>query len=117
MTFSSDFTSQEIDCRTLAYKLEAEADVQLIDVREPWELQRAAIAGFINLPMSEFQAWETHILQQFDPEMETIVMCHHGIRSAHMCQWLKAQGFTQVKNLSGGIDAYSIAIDRSIPRY
>lgn len=117
MSFSSDAVAREIDCRTLAYKLETEADVQLIDVREPWELQRAAIAGFINLPLSDFQAWETSVLQQFDPNVETIVMCHHGIRSAHMCQWLRGQGFTQVKNLSGGIDAYSIMIDRSVPRY
>jgi rhodanese-related sulfurtransferase len=39
------------------------------------------------------------------------------MRSAQMCQWLVAQGFTQVKNITGGIDAYSVAVDRSVPRY
>jgi rhodanese-related sulfurtransferase len=44
-------------------------------------------------------------------------MCHHGIRSAQMCQWLMNQGFTNVKNVAGGIDAYSILVDHSIPQY
>ncbi|MHC5832212.1 MAG: rhodanese-like domain-containing protein, partial [Nostoc sp.] len=42
---------------------------------------------------------------------------HHGIRSAQMCQWLIAQGFTNVQNISGGIDAYSLLVDPSIPQY
>jgi rhodanese-related sulfurtransferase len=44
-------------------------------------------------------------------------MCHHGMRSAQMCQWLTQQGFTNVKNIVGGIDAYSVGVDSSIPRY
>ncbi len=49
--------------------------------------------------------------------METLVLCHHGIRSAQMCQWLVDQGFTNVKNIMGGIDAYSILVDPSVPQY
>lgn len=109
---------EEIDVETLAQVLaDAPAGVQLIDVREPQELALAAIAGFENLPLSQFQTWGDTIHSRFDAERETIVMCHHGMRSAQMCQWLSGQGFTQLKNVSGGIDAYSIRIDPTVPRY
>jgi rhodanese-related sulfurtransferase len=109
---------QEIRGPILAQKLAAAPEgVQLIDVREPWEVETAAIAGFINLPLSQFAQWEGRIHELLDPEAETIVLCHHGIRSAQMCYWLMGQGFTQVKNLSGGIDAYTLEVDPAIPRY
>ena len=116
--FSPESAPQEITVQALAQILQAAPpDLQLIDVREPWEVETAAIEGFANLPLSQFADWETQIYQQFAPETETIVMCHHGIRSAQMCQWLRGQGFTQVKNLAGGIDAYSKAVDPTVPRY
>lgn len=92
-------------------------DLQLIDVREPEELAIAHLDGFINLPLSQFAEWSRQIQAQMNPDTETIVMCHHGMRSAQMCQWLTNQGFTNVKNLVGGIDAYSDRIDSSVPRY
>lgn len=93
------------------------APLQLIDVREPQEIAIAQVDGFVPLPLSQFQVWSPTIHEQFDPAAETVVMCHHGIRSAQMCQWLMQQGFTNVKNLSGGIAAYASAIDPSIPQY
>lgn len=92
-------------------------NLQLIDVREPEEIAIAALAGFAILPLSQFADWSGNIASSFDPHTETIVMCHHGVRSAQMCQWLVNQGFTNVYNLSGGIDAYSLSVDRAIPRY
>jgi rhodanese-related sulfurtransferase len=53
----------------------------------------------------------------FRSQAETLVICHHGIRSLQMCQWLQSQGFTNVKNINGGIDAYSLLVDSNIPRY
>jgi len=91
--------------------------LQLIDVREPQEVETAAIEGFTNLPLSQYEQWADQIHTQFDSETETLVLCHHGVRSAQMCYWLNQQGFRNVKNISGGIDAYSVAIDPSIPRY
>lgn len=91
--------------------------LQLIDVREPVEVALAAIAGFENLPLSEYAVWSTGICQRFDPEVETLVLCHHGIRSAQMCHWLQSQGFTRVKNILGGIDAWSVTVDPGLPRY
>ena len=57
------------------------------------------------------------ILTELKPEAETIVMCHHGMRSAQLCQWLSMRGFSNVYNLRGGIDAYSRLVDSTINRY
>ncbi|MEM9945841.1 MAG: rhodanese-like domain-containing protein [Cyanobacteria bacterium P01_D01_bin.36] len=107
----------ETDVETLAQKLADPSSIQLIDVREPHELEIASVPHFVNLPLSQFPAWSGSIHTQFDNEAETIVMCHLGMRSAQMCQWLISQGFTNVKNLEGGIDAYSRRIDTTVPLY
>lgn len=91
--------------------------LQLIDVREPQELQLSRLEGFIHFPLSQFAEWSESIMTRLDPKAETIVMCHHGVRSAQMCQWLTHHGFSDVKNLAGGIDAYSLYVDSSVPRY
>lgn len=90
---------------------------QFIDVREPEEIAIAQIDGFINLPLSKFAEWSGQICTQLDPHGETLVICHHGMRSMQMCQWLMNQGFTNVKNIAGGIDAYASLIDLTIPLY
>ena len=109
----------ETDVETLAQRLAADDldSLQLIDVREPHELEMASIPQFINLPLSQFPTWSDGIGKQLDPTVETVVMCHLGMRSAQMCRWLMNQGFTNVKNLAGGIDAYSRQIDPSVPLY
>jgi rhodanese-related sulfurtransferase len=91
--------------------------LQLIDVREPEELAIAQIDGFINLPLSRFSEWSEQIHAQLDSQAETLVLCHHGVRSAQMCYWLQQQGFTHVKNITGGIEAYAVAVDPTMPRY
>ena len=92
-------------------------NLQLVDVRERQEIEVAFIKGFKVLPLSKFSEWSEQIHFDLDLNHETLVLCHHGMRSAQMCQWLKTQGFTNVKNIIGGIDAYSLAVDKSIPRY
>jgi rhodanese-related sulfurtransferase len=96
---------------------EENPEIQLIDVREENEAEIAFLPSFKLLPLSQYQQWESQIKTIFNPDLETIVICHHGIRSANMCQWLVSQGFSKVKNVSGGIDAYAISIDSSISRY
>lgn len=108
----------ELDVRQLAVILaESEQPLQLIDVRERGEVAIANIAGFDLYPLSEFEQWSEEILTHLDPEAETIVICHHGMRSAQLCQWLVMRGFSKVKNVLGGIDAYSRFVDSSIRRY
>lgn len=109
---------KEITAQELAIILaNNDGDIQLIDVREPEEVAIASIPGFTILPLSQFQYWSEKITIKFNPNQETIVMCHHGVRSAQMCQWLLNNGFTDVKNLTGGINSYSLSVDSSIPLY
>ncbi|WP_267384358.1 rhodanese-like domain-containing protein [Cyanobacterium sp. uoEpiScrs1] len=91
--------------------------LQLIDVRELHEVMIANIDGFRVLSLSEFELWSDKITTDLNPNMETFVICHHGIRSAQMCHWLLNNGFTNVKNIIGGIDAYALHVDPTIPRY
>jgi hypothetical protein len=115
---SFDQPFSEITVQELAKRLSSDEEtLQLIDVREPQELALSRIDGFVNLPLSEYEQWSEQISIRFDPSAETLVLCHHGIRSAQMCQWLVTQGFTQVKNITGGISAYSIFVDPSVPQY
>ena len=108
----------QISVEELAQRLSSsDPSIQLLDVREPQELAIASIEGFVNLPLSQFTEWGDQVPTLFNPQAETLVLCHHGMRSAQMCQWLIAQGFTNVLNISGGIDAYSILVDPSIPQY
>lgn len=107
----------QISVRELAERMRQSDPVQLIDVREPEEVDMARIEGFINLPLSQFAEWSGQIQTQFDPHTETLVLCHHGVRSAQMCQWLQGQGFTQLKNIRGGIEAYSLDVDPTVPCY
>lgn len=84
----------------------------ILDVREPWEIASASIAGTLNIPMGDIPSR----LSELDPDRETIVMCHHGVRSAQVAMYLARNGFERVLNLAGGIDAWS-EVDPSVPRY
>jgi rhodanese-related sulfurtransferase len=111
-------TIAEVSVTELAQRLAQTPDEsQFVDVREPQELALAKVDGFVNLPLSDYEQWSGTILDVLDQQKETLVLCHHGMRSAQMCQWLMNQGFTNVKNVTGGIDAYSIKVDSSVPRY
>ncbi len=108
----------QITVKELADRLaQADDQLQLIDVREPHEVAIAHIEGFTVLSLSEFEQWSGKISTDFDPHAETLVICHHGMRSAQMCQWLLNNGFTNVKNIIGGIDAYALHVDPTIPHY
>lgn len=94
-------------------RLENNEKLSLIDVREPFEFEIAQIENAKLFPMSKFNEW----IGQLNPDEEMVVICHHGIRSAQVCYYLAQQGFDKVYNLTGGIDAWSLEVDRSIPRY
>jgi rhodanese-related sulfurtransferase len=108
----------EINVKDFAQHRAASAgDLQLLDVREEQEIAIAALDGFQHFPLSQFQIWSDTLPTQLDLHAETFVLCHHGMRSAQMCQWLVQQGFTHVNNIAGGIDAYAALVDPSVPRY
>ena len=108
----------QITVAELALILEQQPEsLQLIDVREPDEIEIAHISGFAVFPLSQFAQWSPEFTSKFNPDTETLVICHHGVRSLQMCQWLIHQGFNNVKNIEGGIDAYSLYIDPRVTRY
>lgn len=86
---------------------------QLLDVRESWETKIAAIESAIFIPMTEIP----ERLGELDRGQPVAVICHAGIRSARVAAFLLAQGFRTVVNIQGGIDAWSLEVDGSIPRY
>lgn len=81
-------------------------------MREPWEFSLSRIEGSKLLPMSEVP----ERFGELDPCKETVVICHHGARSAAVARFLSRSGFDRVLNLEGGLDAYS-NVDPSVPRY
>ncbi|MGB8169352.1 MAG: rhodanese-like domain-containing protein [Chthoniobacteraceae bacterium] len=88
---------------------------RLIDVREPDEWEIARIDGAELLPLSQ---WPAIVATQLtDPAQPLLVLCHHGGRSARATDFLLRQGFTDVTNIAGGIDAWSCEIDPAVPRY
>jgi adenylyltransferase/sulfurtransferase len=91
----------------------AEGRALVVDVREPWEADVARIAGARLMPLSRF-AEEAKSLPRDRP---ILIHCHHGGRSMQATQWLRRSGFDQVSNVAGGIDAWSLEIDPTVPRY
>ncbi|HEX6638205.1 MAG TPA: rhodanese-like domain-containing protein [Steroidobacteraceae bacterium] len=87
--------------------------LQVLDVREDWELQLASIPGVLHVPMNQVPAR----LGELSREAETIVMCHAGARSLRVAHFLANQGFTNVANLTGGIAAWSELVDATVPQY
>ena len=84
-----------------------------LDVREPAEHAAASIGGAVLIPMREVPGR----LAELDRDKEIVVFCHHGSRSAMVVQFLRGQGFGRAINMSGGIDAWSLVVDPSVPRY
>lgn len=85
----------------------------LLDVREPWEFAVCRIDGSRLLPMHRIVA----SLGELDPNRETVVICHHGIRSQQVALYLEHQGFSRVINLQGGVDAWAQQVDPSMSIY
>jgi len=89
----------------------------VLDVREPVELRTASIKpdGFelVTIPMNEIP----QRLSELDPQRPVACLCHHGARSQRVAMFLASNGFDQVANIAGGIDAWTTEVDSSVPRY
>lgn len=91
----------------------AQRDVVLLDVRENAELEVAYVDGAFHIPMNQIPAR----IEELDPAKPLVIMCHSGVRSRRVAQYLLASGFEEVYNLAGGIDAWSQEVDTGVPRY
>ena len=90
----------------------------VLDVREGWEVQVASVAPseqfeLVHIPLGEI----TSRLQELDPERPIACLCHHGARSMSVASFLVNHGFEDVHNITGGIDAWSLSADPTVPRY
>lgn len=104
---------REISPPELKARLDRGERLQVLDVREDWELELARLPDVVHVPMNQVPAR----LSELSRDTETIVMCHAGGRSLRVAHFLAHQGFTSVANLTGGIAAWSELVDATVPRY
>jgi rhodanese-related sulfurtransferase len=103
----------EIRPEEVKQKLDAGEKLMLLDVREPWEYETANIPGSTLIPMDQLPMR----VQELDPDEHIVVLCHHGVRSATVTEWLRRQGFESVQSMRGGINLWSQLVDENIPVY
>ncbi len=103
----------EIDVTELKQKIDRGDNFVLIDVREPHEYKICSIPGAKLIPLGEFPK---HV-GEFDPAADIVIHCRSGMRSAKACAILKQSGFQRVRNVVGGILAWSDKVDPSVPKY
>ncbi|MFO1413424.1 MAG: rhodanese-like domain-containing protein [Burkholderiales bacterium] len=85
----------------------------VVDVREPWEVERCRIDGAHPIPLHELPARVGELPRDGD----LVLVCHHGGRSQHAAMWLAGNGFPKLHNLRGGVDAWANDVDPAMPRY
>jgi adenylyltransferase/sulfurtransferase len=106
---------RQIQVRELAAKMAAGEPVYLLDVRQPWEHETAALPGSVLIPLDELVARAGEVRP---PEGALVVVyCHHGIRSLSGAALLEQMGIANPLSLAGGIDAWSHHVDPKVPRY
>ncbi len=86
----------------------------LLDVREPWEGEVSRLEGAKHIPMGDIP---TRVHQELDPDDRIVVMCHHGVRSLSVANWLRQQGFEKAQSMRGGIDGWARTVDPKVPLY
>ena len=104
---------EDISPTDIAAQRAAGESWQLLDVREPWEIEIASVPQSIKIPMADVPSRQSEL----DAEQPVAVLCHSGGRSAKVADFLAAQGFSRVANIAGGIDAWAQEVDKSLPRY
>jgi rhodanese-related sulfurtransferase len=111
----------EIEVEALSNLLKTKDEFVLLDVREPLELEQVRIedARMTPAPMSGLSKRGTDALPAAAQSRSAsiYVLCHHGTRSLQVARWLAGQGWSNVTNVRGGIDAYARRVDASVGLY
>ncbi|MGB1800758.1 MAG: rhodanese-like domain-containing protein [Gammaproteobacteria bacterium] len=102
-----------ISAEELKAKLDAGEKPVLLDVREAWEFETCHIDGSINISMSNVQ----QMFDELKTDEETVVICHHGMRSFQVASYLEGNGYVNMINLEGGVDAWARSVDPNMPQY
>ncbi len=111
MTETLELNPQEAQTRLASTK-----EAMLIDVREPEEFATARIEGSMLIPMQSVPV-ELQRLERLADEHDLPILCHHGVRSLQVVNWLRNQGLENCFSVTGGIDRWSREIDPRVPRY
>jgi adenylyltransferase/sulfurtransferase len=106
---------RQLKVQELSALLAAGEPVYLLDVRQPWEHNLAALPGSTLIPLDQLVHRAEEV--QPPPGATVVVYCHHGIRSLSGAAILQRLGVDNVASLAGGIDAWSLHVDPSVPRY
>ncbi len=97
-------------------KLDAGESLVLLDCREQFEYDLCRIEGCELIPMNSIPQRLADV-ERLTDKGQVVVYCHHGMRSLNVANWLRQQGVDNVVSMTGGIDAWSLQIDRLVPRY
>ncbi|WP_426493101.1 rhodanese-like domain-containing protein [Hymenobacter sp. 102] len=104
----------ELTASDLHARLQSGEDIQLIDVRQPEEFAYCRIEGSQLIPLGEL----ARRAEEIDPDRPTVLICHHGVRSMQALAYLQHRHeLTNLLNLRGGIHAWSVQVDPSVPVY
>ena len=103
----------QLPASEVARRLAGPTPPRLIDVREPWEWAIAHLPGAELVPLGTLPG----AVATLPKDVPLVLYCHHGVRSQHACMYLAAQGFGDLANLVGGIDAWSAEVDPAVARY
>jgi rhodanese-related sulfurtransferase len=104
---------KEMPVEELKAKLDRGETPMIIDVREDWEYTLVHLPQAVHIPMNTIP----QRMNQLDKNAEIVVQCHHGSRSWSVTAYLLQNGFTNVKNLTGGIDSWARRVDRTMRTY
>lgn len=104
---------EAIGARQLKSALDEGRKLTLLDVREPQEWDIATLPGAKLIALNDLPGH----LNELDTADDMVVYCHHGMRSAKAIGFLQKMGFSKLKNLAGGIDAWAAQVDKDMPRY
>ncbi|NOY66534.1 MAG: sulfurtransferase [Gammaproteobacteria bacterium] len=103
-----------LTAKQLKQQLEQADDLPvLLDVREPWEFEICSINNSILIPMGQISSQ----IDKLKPDTEYVVICHHGIRSRSVCLFLERHGFSNVTNLTGGVESWARDVDLNMATY
>ncbi|KAA3598031.1 MAG: rhodanese-like domain-containing protein [Calditrichaeota bacterium] len=103
----------EITCQELKSKIDNGDDFCLVDVREPHEFEISKIENSIKIPLGDLPSK----LEEIPKDKEVIIHCRSGVRSANAVMFMSQAGYTNIKNLVGGINYWAQTIDTNLPVY
>ena len=103
---------KEITPKELKARLDVGEDIDIVDVREDWELLQSRLDRAIHIPMYDIP----ESLDRIPKDKPVVIMCHLGQRSAQVAYWMQSQGYDQVYSLAGGIDRWAREVDPSVEK-